>query len=162
MNSTVVKALLLAFLLLMGSAASGEQAAPAAEDRALEQRVTAITGELRCLVCQNETIAESNAPLAIDLKNQVREKVKQGISDREIFDFMVARYGDFVLYRPPFKANTLLLWLGPLLLLAAGLFTLFFNLTRRRAPANEMGELGEAERARAAKLLAVGSETDKP
>ncbi len=168
MNSTVVnvanvvKALALALLLLLGSAASGRQAAPAAEDRALEQRVTAITGELRCLVCQNETIAESNAPLAIDLKNQVREQVKQGISDQEIFAFMVARYGDFVLYRPPFKANTLLLWLGPLLLLAAGLFTLFFNLTRRRAPENELGELGEAERARAAKLLAADSESDKP
>ncbi len=159
MNSTVVKAFALAFLLLLGSAASGRQAAPAAEDPALEQRVTALAGELRCLVCQNETIADSNAPLAIDLKNQVREKMKQGISDREIVDFMVARYGDFVLYRPPFKASTMLLWLGPLLLLAAGLFTLFFNLTRRRTSENE---LGEAERARAATLLAADSETDKP
>lgn len=159
MNSTVVKAFVLALLLLLGSAASGGQAAPAAEDRALEQRVTAIAGELRCLVCQNETIAESHAPLAIDLKNQVREQMKQGTSDREIIDFMVTRYGDFVRYRPPFKASTLLLWLGPLLLLAAGLFTLFFNLARRRAPENE---LGEAEHARAAKLLAADSETDKP
>ncbi len=169
MNSTVVnvanvvKALALAFLLLLGSAASGRQtAAPAGADPALEQRVNALASELRCLVCQNETIAESTAPLAVDLKNQVREQMKQGISDQEIFAFMVARYGDFVLYRPPFKANTLLLWLGPLLLLAAGLFTLFFNLTRRRAPENELGELGEAERARAAKLLAAGSESDKP
>lgn len=155
------KAFVLAFLLLLGSAASGKQAAPAAEDPALEQRVTALAEELRCLVCQNQTIAESNAPLAIDLKNQVREQMKQGTSDREILDFMVARYGDFVLYRPPFMASTLLLWLGPLLLLAAGLFTLFFNLARRRAPANEMGELSEAEHARAAKLLAADSETDK-
>ena len=162
MNSTVVnvvKALILAFLLLLGSAASGRQEAAAAEDPALEQRVNALSNELRCLVCQNETIAESHAPLAIDLKNQVREQMKQGISDREIIDFMVARYGDFVRYRPPFKASTLLLWLGPLLLLAAGLFTLFFSLSRRRAPENE---LGEAEHARAAKLLAADSETDKP
>ncbi len=165
MNSTVVnvvKASALAFLLLLGSAVSGRQAAPAAEDPALEQRVNALSNELRCLVCQNETIAASKAPLAIDLKNQVREQMKQGTSDREILDFMVARYGDFVLYRPPFKASTLLLWLGPLLLLAAGLFTLYFNLARRRAPTNEMGELGEAEHARAMKLLAAGSETDKP
>ena len=165
MNSTVVnvvKALALAFLLLLGSAASGRQAVPTAEDPALEQRVNALAGELRCLVCQNETIAASKAPLAIDLKNQVREQMKQGISEREILDFMVARYGDFVLYRPPFKASTLLLWLGPLLLLAAGLFTLFFSLSRRRTPENQLGELGEAEHARAAKLLAADSETDKP
>ncbi len=159
MNSTVVKAFVLAFLLLLGSAASGRQAAPGAEDPALEQRVNALAEGLRCLVCQNETIAESKAPLAIDLKNQVREQMRQGTSDREILDFMVARYGDFVLYRPPVKASTLLLWLGPLLLLAAGLFTLFFNLTRRRAPENEPDE---ADRARAAKLLAADSETNKP
>jgi len=162
MNSTVLKALTLAFLLLLGSAASGRQAALAAEDPALEQRVNALAGELRCLVCQNQTIAESNAPLAIDLKNQVREQMRQGTSDREILDFMVARYGDFVRYRPPFKASTLLLWLGPLLLLAVGLFTLFFNQTRRRAPGNQLDELGEAEHARAAKLLAADSEADKP
>ncbi len=163
MNSTVVKvvkALALAFLLLLGSAASGRQtAAPVGADPALEQRVNALAKDLRCLVCQNETIAESTAPLAVDLKNQVREQMKQGRSEREILDFMVARYGDFVLYRPPFKASTLLLWLGPLLLLAAGLFTLYLNLARRRAPEKE---LSEAEHARAAKLLAAGSETDKP
>ncbi len=154
----MAKAWVLALLLLLGSAASGRQAAPAAEDPVLEQRVNALANELRCLVCQNETIAASKAPLAIDLKNQVREQMKQGTSDREILDFMVARYGDFVLYRPPFKASTLLLWLGPLLLLAAGLFTLFFNLARRRAPENEPGE---ADRARAAKLLATDRESDK-
>ncbi len=163
MNSTVLKACVLSFLLLLGSAASGRQtAAPAGADPALEQRVNALAKELRCLVCQNETIAESTAPLAVDLKNQVREQMRQGTSDREILDFMVARYGDFVLYRPPFKASTLLLWLGPLLLLAAGLFTLYFNQTRWRAPGNQLGELGEAEHARAVKLLAAGSETDKP
>ena len=159
MNSIVVKTLALALLLLVGGIASAREAAPAAEDPVLEQRVIAVTSELRCLVCQNQTIADSNAGLAIDLKNEVREKMKQGMSDREIVDFMVARYGDFVLYRPPFKATTTLLWLGPLLLLAAGLFALFYRLARRRAPENE---LDETQRARAAKLLASESETDKP
>ncbi len=158
MGSWPARTLLLVALGLAHGAFAGE-AAPAAADPALEDRVTAMATELRCLVCQNQTLADSNAPLAVDLRNQIREKMRQGASERDIVDFMVARYGDFVLYRPPFKASTLLLWLGPLLLLAAGLFTLFFNLTRRRAPENE---LGEAEHARAAKLLAAGSETDKP
>ncbi|MFN7087348.1 MAG: cytochrome c-type biogenesis protein [Burkholderiales bacterium] len=158
MNSTAVKTLALALLLLTSGIASAREAAPAAEDPVLERRVIAVTSELRCLVCQNQTIADSNAGLAIDLKNEVREKMKQGMSDREIVDFMVARYGDFVLYRPPFKATTTLLWLGPLLLLAAGLLALFYRLTRRRAAGNE---LDEAQRARAVQLLASESETDK-
>lgn len=161
MNSIVVKtfkALALVFLMLCNSA-YGKEAAPAAEDPALEQRVTAIAGELRCLVCQNQTIADSNAPLAIDLKNQVREKLKQGQSKSEILDFMVARYGDFVLYRPPFKAATLVLWLGPLLLLAVGLFVLFRRLMRRRTVAET--ELSGAEHERVAKLLAADNEAEK-
>ncbi len=158
MSSIVAKTLALVFLILCNPA-FGKEAAPAAEDPALEQRVTALAGELRCLVCQNQTIADSNAPLAIDLKNQVREKIKQGQSDSDIIDFMVARYGDFVLYRPPFKATTLVLWLGPLLLLAVGLFALFLGLARRRAAAET--ELSGAERERAAKLLAADGETDK-
>lgn len=144
-------------MLLSGSSVFGKEAAPAAEDPVLEQRVTALSGELRCLVCQNQTIADSNAGLAIDLKNQVREKMKQGMSDREIIDYMVARYGDFVLYRPPFKATTLVLWLGPLLLLAAGFFALFRRLARRRK-AVEI-ELSAVDRERASKLLGVGGET---
>ncbi len=149
MNSIVVKALVL--MLLSASSAFSKEAAPAAEDPALEKRVTALSAELRCLVCQNQTIADSNAPLAVDLKNQVREKIKQGQSDSEIIAFMVARYGDFVLYRPPFKATTLALWLGPLLLLVAGLFTLFRKLARRRQ--NVETELSAADHERAARLL---------
>lgn len=159
MSSTVVKALALVFVLLCNSS-FGKEAAPAAEDPALERRVTALAGELRCLVCQNQTIADSNAPLAIDLKNQVREKIRQGQSDADIIKFMVARYGDFVLYRPPFKASTLVLWLGPLLLLAAGLMVLFRRLARRRATVEP--ELSAAQRERAAGLLAADGETDKP
>src|SRR3954466_431322 len=100
------------FFLLFVAAQSAwaAEAAPAAADPELEKRVNAISEELRCLVCQNQTLADSHAELAIDLKNQVREKVKQGMSERDIVDYMVERYGDFVLYRPPLKATTVLLW----------------------------------------------------
>ena len=145
------KALVLAFLLLLGGAAWAKEAAPAAADPLLEERVMAIAAELRCLVCQNQTIAESDADLAKDLRNQVREKLLQGQSERDIMDYMTARYGDFVLWRPPFKPITLLLWLGPVLLLAAGLLTLLYLLARQR-DAGEV-ELSEAERARAVRLL---------
>ena len=143
---------LLAFLLVVSPApwAHAKEAAPAAADPALEQKVMALAAELRCLVCQNQTIADSTAPLAKDLRNQVREKMRQGASDSEIIDFMVARYGDFVLYRPPVKATTLLLWFGPLLLVAAGLLVLLRRLRRRPAPEPE---LSAAERERARKLL---------
>jgi cytochrome c-type biogenesis protein CcmH len=137
-----VRASLLVLALLAGSAA--------AQDPALDKRVAGLAHELRCLVCQNQTLADSNAPLAVDLRNQIREQLKGGASEREVIDFMVARYGDFVLYRPPFKASTLALWIGPFLLLALGAFLLVRRLVRRRAPEPQ---LSEAERARAAKLL---------
>jgi cytochrome c-type biogenesis protein CcmH len=124
--------------------------AMAQEDPALEKRVRDLSSELRCLVCQNQTLADSNAPLAVDLRNQVREQLKSGKSERDVVDFLVARYGDFVLYRPPLQANTVLLWLGPFLLLAAGLALLVWRLRRRRVPEPE---LSEADRARAARLL---------
>jgi len=83
------------------------------QDREIEKRVAALANELRCLVCQNQTLADSNAPLAVDLRNEIREQLKAGRTERDVIDFMVARYGDFVLYRPPFKASTVALWLGP-------------------------------------------------
>lgn len=149
----------LVLVLMLCNPAFGREAAPAMEDPVLEQRVLAISSELRCLVCQNQTIADSNAPLAIDLKNQVREKLKQGQSNSQILDFMVARYGDFVLYRPPFKASTVVLWLGPLLLLAVGIFVLFHRLMRRRKMAET--ELSGAEREHVAQLLAAENKTEK-
>jgi cytochrome c-type biogenesis protein CcmH len=136
---------MLLFVLLLAAAAARAQ-----EDPALDKRVAGLAHELRCLVCQNQTLADSNAPLAMDLRNQIREQLKAGASERDVIDFMVARYGDFVLYRPPFKASTLALWLGPFLLLALGAFLLVRRLLRRRAP--ELA-LSEAERARAARLL---------
>ena len=122
----------------------------AAEEPALEKRVTHIASELRCLVCQNQTIADSNADLALDLRNTIREQLKKGASEKDVIDFMVARYGDFVLYRPPLKTSTVLLWFGPLLLVAGGAWLLARRLRRKR-PAE--AELSEAERARAARLL---------
>ena len=116
----------------------------------LEKRTTALAHELRCLVCQNQTLADSNAPLAVDLRNQIREQLAAGRSERDVREFMVARYGDFVLYKPPFKATTLLLWGGPFLLLGLGIFLLLKRIRRRpEAPP----ELSAAERARATKLL---------
>jgi cytochrome c-type biogenesis protein CcmH len=122
----------------------------AAEEPALEKRVTQIASELRCLVCQNQSLADSNADLALDLRNTIREQLKAGASEKDVVGFMVARYGDFVRYRPPLKASTVLLWFGPLLLVALGAGLLARRLRRRRAPEPE---LSEAERARAARLL---------
>jgi len=116
----------------------------------LEKRVSALAEELRCLVCQNQTLAESNAPLAVDLRNQMREQLSKGASEREVREFMVARYGDFVLYKPPFKASTAALWLGPFALLLAGAVLLVRRVRRRREPEPA---LSAAERERAAKLL---------
>ena len=121
----------------------------AAQNPDLEKRVTALADELRCLVCQNQTLADSNAPLAVDLRNQIREQLARGASEREVRDFMVARYGDFVLYRPPLKASTLALWLGPFIFLILGVWFVR-RLARRRVPEPQ---LSEAERKRAAKLL---------
>ena len=137
----------MARLLALMLAAS---AALAADNAALEKRVAALAHELRCLVCQNQTLADSNAPLAVDLRNQIREQLAAGKSEQDVLDFMVARYGDFVLYRPPLKAATLALWAGPFVLLALGAWVLARRLVRRR-PAEP--ELSDAERARAAKLL---------
>jgi cytochrome c-type biogenesis protein CcmH len=112
--------------------------------------VSDLAHELRCLVCQNQTLADSNAPLAVDLRNQIREQLAAGKSERDVVDFMVARYGDFVLYRPPLKASTVLLWTGPFVFLIAGFWFLARVLRRRRIPEPQ---LSQAERARAAKLL---------
>jgi cytochrome c-type biogenesis protein CcmH len=137
-------------MLLAGGAPAAQAAGPA-PDPALEQRVTHLAEELRCLVCQNQTIADSQAPLAIDLKNQMREKLAQGLPERDVIEFMVQRYGDFVLYRPPLKPRTWLLWFGPFLLLGFGLLLLLMTL--RRQPASDQA-IAEAEMVRAAALLA--------
>lgn len=108
-------------LAFTAAAAAAAPSAPGADAAALDRRVQHVTEELRCLVCQNQTIADSHAELAVMLKKQVRTMLEQGKSDQEAIDFMVQRYGDFVLYRPPVKRATWLLWFGPFLLLAGGL-----------------------------------------
>ena len=125
--------LVCALLLSLGlpPTSSAKDATPAAADPVLEARMLAIASELRCLVCQNQTIADSHADLAQDLRRQVREMLARGDSDRQIIDYMTARYGDFVLYRPPLKATTALLWFGPGLLMVAGLAALVLVLRRR-------------------------------
>jgi cytochrome c-type biogenesis protein CcmH len=143
---------LLWLLASSGTSALAAEAPPAASDAALEKRVTDVASELRCLVCQNQTLADSNAPLAVDLRNQIREQMEKGASERAVVDYMVTRYGDFVLYRPPLKATTILLWAGPALLAIAGLLVLYLNLARRRR-AGQAG-LSDEERARAQRLLA--------
>jgi len=121
-----------------------------ADDAALDRRVMELAAELRCLVCQNQSLAESNAGLAVDLRNQIREQLARGASEREVVDFMVARYGDFVLYRPPLKASTFLLWFGPFVLLIAGTYVLVRRVRRQR---KMNGQLSEADRLRAEQLL---------
>jgi cytochrome c-type biogenesis protein CcmH len=138
---------------LAASLAAAKEAAPEAADPALEARMTRITSELRCLVCQNQTIADSNAELAADLRRQTREMLKQGKSDREVIDYMTARYGDFVLYRPPLRLTTVLLWFGPALMLAIGAVVLVVVLRRRvrmTADAFDPDDEGEADAAFAA------------
>jgi cytochrome c-type biogenesis protein CcmH len=124
-------------LALCLSAAHAAEAVPAAADPVLEARMLKITAELRCLVCQNQTIADSHAELAIDLRQQVRELLQKGMTDQQISNYMTERYGDFVLYRPPFKSSTALLWAGPGVMLVGGLLVLVLVLRRRsRMPAD--------------------------
>jgi cytochrome c-type biogenesis protein CcmH len=120
----------LLLLVLVRSAHAGE-AADVAADPALEARVMEVASELRCLVCQNQTIADSHAALAVDLRNQVRDMLRRGDSREQVVEYMTARYGDFVLYRPPLKQSTALLWFGPALLMVAGLVVLVVVLRRR-------------------------------
>jgi cytochrome c-type biogenesis protein CcmH len=117
---------------LFAFAVVAKEATPVAADPAVEARLMALAAELRCLVCQNQTIADSHADLAVDLRGQIREMMGAGRSDDDIRRYMTDRYGDFVLYKPPFKATTALLWAGPALLLLGALGALFLNLLRRQ------------------------------
>ena len=119
---------------------------------AAEERMQNIANELRCLVCQNETISESRSDFAVDLRERIREQVRAGHSDEEIRQYMVARYGEFILYRPPLKASTLLLWFGPLLLLALALIVLLITLRRQKHHHREV-LLSDIEQEKAEALL---------
>jgi cytochrome c-type biogenesis protein CcmH len=152
----------LALLLFVFSVWSvgAKEAVPLADDPVVEQRLNAISEELRCLVCQNESLAGSRADLALDLRRELRGLIKQGKTDVEIREFMVTRYGDFVLYRPPMKPTTWLLWLGPFALVVLGVVALFVYL-RRRNTENTPAALTEEEHKRAQALLQDASQGDK-
>lgn len=149
-----------ALIAVVPLTAFARDAAPVADDPALEKRLMTVAAELRCLVCQNQTIAESQADLAIDLRNQIREQMRRGASDQDVIDYLVARYGDFVLYRPPLKATTLLLWFGPAILFLAGVVLLLRTLQRRRGHAAQT-PLTEAASARAEALLGPDSGAER-
>ena len=117
--------------IVFASGLQAKEAVPLAEDPVVEQRLIKISEELRCLVCQNESLAGSRAELAQDLRRELRELIKQGKSDAEIKEFLVSRYGDFVLYRPPVKPSTWVLWLGPFALVVFGIYLLIRYLKRR-------------------------------
>jgi cytochrome c-type biogenesis protein CcmH len=151
------RALIAAGLALACAAVPAQQAAPRAADPALEAQVLRIADELRCLVCQNETIAASNADLAVDLRQQIRSQLQQGRSEAQIRDFMVQRYGEFVLYRPPVKGSTWALWAGPFVLLLAAAGALVATIRRRRREAAAPPPLDAAERERLRQLLGDGS-----
>ena len=143
-------------LLLLPCLAAAKEARPLADNPQVEARLKHLAVELRCLVCQNQTLADSDAPLAEDLRREIREMISKGMSDQDIIDFLVARYGDFVLYRPPLKATTALLWVGPFLLLIAGATTLVFVLRRRQKKLAD-GALSEEEHTRVAQMLSEGA-----
>jgi cytochrome c-type biogenesis protein CcmH len=143
----------IACLLLALTSSSAIAAKPSVQlDATGARRAAALAEQLRCLVCQNQSIAESNAELAIDLRREINEQIRAGRTDTEIVDFMVARYGDFVLYRPPVKRHTLLLWFGPALLAVAALIAFMRALRNRRRRAIER-PLTDAEHAEAERLL---------
>ena len=150
-----MKRLLLA-LLLIPCLVAAEEAKPLAENPQAEARLKTLALELRCLVCQNQTLADSTAPLAEDLRREVREMIAKNMSDQEILDFLVQRYGDFVLYRPPLKATTTFLWLGPFLLLVVGGVTLALALRRRAKTVPDPALSAEDHRA-VAQLLSEGT-----
>jgi cytochrome c-type biogenesis protein CcmH len=142
----------LLIVLLSAVAVLAQEARPASDDPVLEQRVMALSQELRCLVCQNETLADSRADLANDLRNQIREQMKAGKTDKDIVAFLTDRYGDFILYRPPVRPVTYLLWFGPFILMIGGLAFLFRHLKARRGLISDV-PLSEDERRRAEELL---------
>ena len=148
----------LVFVVLLSGMALADTARPMGDDPAVEKRLQALSKELRCLVCQNESLADSQAGLAEDLRREIREQIKAGKTDQEIMTFLTQRYGQFILYRPQVTPATYLLWFGPFLLLIGGLFILFHYIRTRRDSIAET-PLTEEERKRAAELLAETKET---
>ena len=150
--------LMLVFCMLQISSTWAQEARPMQNDAVAEAQVQRLSEQLRCLVCQNQTLADSHADLAQDLKQEIREMAAKGMSDQAIIDYLVARYGDFVRYRPPLKPTTLLLWLGPFALLFAGGIGLFITL-RRREKSIVDAPLNADEVQKVRELLAINKES---
>jgi cytochrome c-type biogenesis protein CcmH len=146
-----MKSLLFTLLIALNTAAWAGEAAPVGEDPVIEQRMVKLSEDLRCLVCQNESLAGSHAELAEDLRKEIRTQMKAGKNDKEVINYLTTRYGDFVLYRPPFKPLTYLLWLGPLLFLALGGGIWYVTLNKRRSLKDT--PVDEKQLAAAAQLL---------
>lgn len=142
-------------IMLMPWPVMAGEAQPLVADPVAEARLKHLAVELRCLVCQNQTLADSNAPLAEDLRREVREMIAKDMTDRQIIEFLVERYGDFVLYRPPWKLSTTFLWIGPFLLLGVGASVLV-RYIRRKAQQPTDQPVTEEERERIARLLSQG------
>jgi cytochrome c-type biogenesis protein CcmH len=147
-----MKYLLILLMCILPVFSYAGEAKDLAEDPVLEQRMVNLAQNLRCLVCQNESLASSRSDLAKDLRQEVREKMKQGMSDKEITDFLVSKYGDFVLFDPPVKSYTILLWYGPFALLLIGLIGLVIQLRKRKTAIPET-HLSAEQAQRAAALL---------
>jgi cytochrome c-type biogenesis protein CcmH len=155
-----MKKLILLFLLLCSTSLWAGVEVHKFDNPEQEEQYKRLVTELRCLVCQNQNLADSNADLAKDLREEVYEMIQNGATDQEIINFMVARYGDFVLYRPPFKATTAFLWVGPFIILLGG-FVILLVFIRKRRQATTV-ELDESAQARARQLLKETNETNSP
>lgn len=152
-KSVVTKSLVTLMLsVFLFSTSNAEEAQPIRENTQIEQQVKRLSEELRCLVCQNQTLADSDAALAEDLRKEIREMAAKGMSDQQITDYLVSRYGDFVRYRPPLKGSTFLLWLGPFVLLLASAAGLVLML-RRRQKMNDEAPLTQNEIHKVEELL---------
>ena len=160
MKGVALQLLMLCLMLLALSAQVAAQvAAPIADDPELEKRVMTMSEELRCLVCQNETIAASQADLAVDLRREIRDQMRAGRNDKEIITFLTARYGDYVLYRPRVTPTTYLLWFGPFVLMVGGLGLLYRYLKQRRESITQQ-PLSPEEHRRAQDLLKAAPEKE--
>lgn len=150
---------LLVFILIVSPLSWAKEALPVAENPEIEKRMIALSEELRCLVCQNESLAGSRSDFAKDIRREIREQLMENKSDKEITDFLVARYGDFVLYRPPVRTNTMLLWFGPFIFLLIGACVLIFYLKQRRKSLQE-SPLSNEQLKQAEDLLKKSSDGD--
>jgi cytochrome c-type biogenesis protein CcmH len=155
-----MKRLLIALMLCLSATAGAEEAKPLTDDPVLEQRMIKLSEDLRCLVCQNESLAGSRADLAQDLRREIREQMRAGKSDAQVIDYLTQRYGDFVLYKPPVKPVTWLLWFGPFVLLIGATWGFIAFLKRRGAKAEDES-LPEAERQRVEALLGINDKENQ-